>query len=382
MACAGPRTALIVTLFFAFVAPATAAPERGDAAFMSAAEKAVETVEREDGFSGVILVARGDQVLLRKAAGFADGERNVRNTPETKFPIASINKQFTAAAILLLAEDGRLSLGDPISKHYPASPAAWKDITIMHLLTHTSGIEDNYANRPEFRSDKQLFLSVSYQDLIRFAAGQPLAAEPNTRFRYANTNYVLLSAVIEHASGQRYEEFLRSRVLAPLGMNDTGFGSLPGNLPKGYRRSPDGKWESGLPINVSALAGAGALHSTVDDLLRGHRSMMSGTLLSPSSRQGIFADHGHNYGFGWYFQTKFGRRMFWNAGNLTPAGFASVLDYFPDDDVTAVVLTNNTGLTQSKATLAVGDGREVEIGAYAARKLLEQIEQLYFGPTQ
>jgi CubicO group peptidase (beta-lactamase class C family) len=355
---------------------AHAAPSNGDSPFVSAAKNAVATSEREDGFSGVILVARGDQVLLREAAGLADRENNVRITAQTRFPIASINKQFTAAAILLLVQDGKLSLDDPLSNHLD-SPEGWRDVTIKHLLTHTSGIIDNYASDPQVRSDSQLFMMVSYRDLIRLAVGTPLVSLPGTGFRYANTNYILLTAVIERASGQSYEDFLRNRILI-RGLNGTGYGDLPGGIPKGYRREANGEWKPGIPVNVSALAGAGAMYSTVDDLLLWHRAMLADRIIPLQSRQAIFADYGHNYGFGWFYQSKFNRKVAWNAGNLTPAGYASIFDYFVEDDLSFIVLTNNTGITELRVLLNAADAREVVIAAYAARKLLEQVEKLYF----
>src|SRR6266436_1527776 len=141
------RTTLGVALAVLIVSTATAAPAGGDATFMRSAERAVDAVEHDDGFSGVILVAHGDQVLLRKATGFSDRERNIRNAPETKFPIESVTKQFTAAAILLLVQDGKVGLDDRISKYYAASPPAWNNVAIRHLLTHSSGIEDYWVRR-------------------------------------------------------------------------------------------------------------------------------------------------------------------------------------------------------------------------------------------
>lgn len=136
-------------------APAIAAelPSGGDVGFAGAASAAVERIEREDGFSGVILLARGDKVLLRKAAGFADRERKIRNTPDTKFPIESVSKQFTATAIMMLVDGGKISLDNSILKYYPEGPATWRNITIRHLLTHSSGFEDRpglFESRGDF----------------------------------------------------------------------------------------------------------------------------------------------------------------------------------------------------------------------------------------
>ena len=161
------RRPVWLTLFMslAFLAsPAKAAPALSDEAFAKAANEAVDRIAREDGFSGVILVARGDKVLLRRAAGLADRERDVPNTPEIRFPLASVTKQFTAAAIMLLVQDSKISLADPISKYFAASPPEWKDVTIKHLLTHGSGMGDRN--------------------------GAALLSVPGTDFEYANANSI------------------------------------------------------------------------------------------------------------------------------------------------------------------------------------------------
>ena len=156
---AGTLSALVFAAICASGAHAT--PMGGDKAFEQAANAAVDRVAREDGFSGAILVARGDRILLRRAAGFADRERKIPNTPDTKFSIESITKQFTAAAILLLVEDGKVALSDPIAKYYPDLPEAWRDITIRQLLTHSSGIDDCSC------SPEKGF--ASYEDFIRLS---------------------------------------------------------------------------------------------------------------------------------------------------------------------------------------------------------------------
>ena len=134
------RWAIFAITLLSFIPTSSVSSVQTDAEFTRAATAAVDRIEREDGFSGVILLARGDQVLLRKANGFADREHMVRNTPDTKFPLESVTKQFTATAIMLLVQEGKLALDDPISKYYAGSPVAWRNVTIKHLLTHSSGI--------------------------------------------------------------------------------------------------------------------------------------------------------------------------------------------------------------------------------------------------
>jgi len=345
-------------------------PIYGSSAFEKAASEAVEHVTREDSFSGVILVARDNHVLLRSASGLADRSRNIPNTIETKFPLESITKQFTAAAILLLIEDGKVSLADPIAKYYPTCPSAWREITIKQLLTHSSGINDNAV---DFRS---------YRD-FKIAVGKaPLAFPAGSDFLYSNVGYGLLTGVIEDASDQSYADFVRGRIFVPLGMRNTGYGEIPGHGVKGYIHAASGasgqdEWQGGTAARLEEHGGFGGLYSTIDDMLIWSRALASDKLLSSMSRQEMLTDYGHNYGFGWRFATKFGRKLVWHTGNDNRAGFASIFDYFPEEGLTVVALTNNVGLTNFMATLTV-EGKPMTFPATAARKAVEQVERLYF----
>ena len=373
------RPTILIALFALHVTTASAGPAAGDAAFMKAASEAVDTIAREDGFSGVVLVARGDQVLLRKAAGLADRERNIPNAPKTKFPIYSVTKQFTAAAIMLLVQDGKVSLDDRISKYYPASPPAWQDVTIKHLLTHGSGIQDYWVSHPEARQaleDGTLFRSS--EQLFQLMIADPLAFAPGTNISYSNAGYALLTMVIEHASGQRYEAFLRDRIFAPLAMRDTGSGAMPGDAAKGYSQSDQTEWRI-VNLDLGSLGGAGGVYSTLDDLLAWSNALDDDQLLSAVSRTALFTDYGFNYGFGWRFQTRYGRKLIWHTGNAGPrGGFAAIFDRFAEDHLTVVVLTNNPSFIDYNATMVVG-GQPLTFQANAARKVTDQVEQLYFG---
>jgi len=352
-----------------------AAPVSGDRVFEQSANAAVARVAREDGFSGAILVARGDQILLRRAAGFADRARKIRNTPDTKFRIESITKQFTAAAILLLVEDGKLALSDPIAKYYSDIPQSWRGITIAELLTHGSGIVDCGCSP---RQD-----SHSYEDFILDAEAEALAFKPGTDYLYSNAGYALLTAAVERASGESYTRFMRRRIFAPLGMRNTGSGSIPGDVVKGYIRSKSGGhdvWKNGITTDQSTFGGFGSIYSTLDDMLVWNRALQGDKLLSAASRKKMFTDYGHNYGFGWRFASKLGRRLIWHTGAYPTAGFVSLLDSFPDDGVTVIALSNNSGLTDASATLTIG-GKPTTFPANATRKLVDEIEGLYFTGT-
>ena len=371
-------TVLAFALLSSFAA-ASAASAISDAEFTRAARTAVERIERDDGFSGVILVARDDYVLLRKAAGFADRERAIRNTPDTKFPLESVTKQFTATAIMMLLQEGKVTLDDPISKYYSESPAAWRNVTIKHLLTHSSGIEDYWVHRREnYDPDDAARRFKGRRDIYRAVQNDPPGFEPGKGFSYSNAGYSLLALVIERVSGIAYEDFLRQRIFVPLGMRNSGFGSIP--TLKGYVRSyPGGEWRNGAFSGLAVIAaGAGGIYSTVDDMLLWSRAQDSNMILSPVSRAAMFADYGYNYGFGVRFSPKFGRKLIWHTGNDEPAGFAAIFDRFPEEQLTVIAMTNNTGVTGSTATLLI-EGKMQTFPANAMRKAVEEVERLYFG---
>jgi len=363
----------------AFAIAAHAAPALTDAEFTTRATAAVAQIERDDGFSGVILVARGDRVLLRAAAGFADRERGIRNTPETAFPIESVTKQFTATAIMMLVQEGKVSLTDPISKYYRESPEAWRDVTIQHLLTHSSGIEDYWVHR-RVRYDPEL-AAMQFRkrgDLFRAVENDGLGFQPGTGFSYSNAGFTLLAEVIERVSGVRYEDFLKRRIFAPLGMHHSGFGNVPDV--KGYVRTfPGGDWQNAQSFGLAVVAaGAGGIYSTVDDMLSWSLVQDTDRLLSAQSRAAMFSDYGHNYGFGIRFAPKFGRNMIWHTGNDDVAAFAAIFDRFPEEQLSVIAMTNNTGITGSTATLVI-EGKPLTFPATAMRKAVEAVDRLYFG---
>jgi D-alanyl-D-alanine carboxypeptidase len=371
-----PRAPILAMVFLVLLsllavgAPAYAAPASGDAAFARAANAAIDRVAREDGFSGTILLARGNTVLLRKAEGFADRKRRVAVTLGTRFPLESITKQFTAVAILQLAGDGKLKLDDRIAEYYAPLPPAWADITIAQLLRHASGIVDCRAcGDANFRD---------YRDYINGSMASPLAFPPGTGMLYSNAGYGLLAAAIERASGQTYGDFVRTRIMAPLHMTQSGYGALPAKSARGYIHNADGpEWREGAGARPGAMAGFGGLYSTVGDMLIWSRALKTNVLLSSDSRTAMFTNYGHDYGFGWRFAEKFGRKLIWHSGNDGNGGYASLLDEFPDEDLTLIVLTNNTGLTKTTATLSI-EGKAVTFPANAAREAVEQVESLYF----
>ncbi|WP_132249365.1 serine hydrolase [Methylobacterium segetis] len=313
---------------------------RGEAPpdFADRAESLVLPLARSGLFSGAILVAHRGVPVFRRAYGYANREWEVLNTPETRFRVGSITKQFTAAAILKLAETGRLTLEDPIRLFYPQAPDAWAGVTIRMLLNHTSGIP-SYTNLPDYYARIQR-LELSPQAIVALTADKPLLFEPGRGFDYNNTGYILLGLVIEAASGLSYERYLRETFFDPLGLNDTGYDDATTILPRraaGYRHA-NGRWRNAFPIASSIPYAAGAHYSTLDDLLAWDHALFSDRVISAPSRRAMFTDGGYGYGLAWFLGTAHGHRLWSHGGNIN--GFLTIKDNYPDDDLVVLVLAN------------------------------------------
>ena len=218
-------------------------------------------------FMGAVLVAQDGKVLLSRGYGHANLEWNIPNTPAIKFRLGSVTKQFTAAAILLLEERGRLSIDDPVKKHLPDAPAAWDPVTIRHLLTHTSGIP-SFTGFPDYRSFKMF--STPAEKIVASFLDKPLEFQPGEKWNYSNSGYVLLGHLIERISGGTYEKFIQDSIFTPLAMADSGYDSNRTVIPRraaGYSPSPAGPVNADF-INMTVPHAAGALYSTTEDLLR------------------------------------------------------------------------------------------------------------------
>lgn len=288
-------------------------------------------------FSGAVLVAQRGMPLFDRAYGLANHEWEIANTPATRFRIGSITKQFTAVSILLLEERGKLKLTDRVSQHVPDTPAAWSKITLLHLLTHSSGLT-NVTELPEFMLWKNSPATVT-QMVARFS-DLPLDFEPGSRPRYSNSNYLVLGLIVERLSGQRYGEFLREHVLDPLGLEDSGLDSNLTILPRratgyGYR---NGQYLNAPYSDMSVPHGAGAMYSTTHDLWRWAEGVYVDKLLTPASRARMLAPAMDGYALGVRVYEQRGRKVIEHGGAI--AGFSSALRYYPDDGVTVVVLSN------------------------------------------
>ena len=291
-------------------------------------------------FMGTVLVARGDQVILSKGYGSADLEWKVPNAPDTKFRLGSVTKQFTAAAILLLEERGKLSITDPVKKYLPDAPAAWDKITIFNLLTHTSGIP-NFTSFPDY-AKLEPFATTAEQLVARFR-DKPLDFEPGQRWSYSNSGYVLLSYLIERISGTTYEAFLRDNIFTPLGMTNTGYDSNSAvilHCASGYVFT-NNHFENAGYVNMTVPQGAGALYSTTEDLLKWERGLFGGKVLRASSLAKMTTPFKNDYAFGLSVDTVGGYKVIHHDGGIE--GFNTDLAYYPDDKLTVIALSNVNG---------------------------------------
>lgn len=323
-------------------------PERMDALVREDADKGA--------FMGAVLVARDEAVLFDKGYGSANLEWNIPNDGATRFRLGSVTKQFTAVAILLLQERGKLTLDAPVKAYLPDAPAAWDKVTVRHLLHHTSGIP-NFTSFPDYGATKTL--SATHASLIARFRDRPLEFQPGEKWNYSNSGYVLLSAIIEKLSGQSYAEFVAANLFKPLGMADTGYDSHAMILPRrasGYAPAKDGPVNADY-ISMTIPQGAGALYSTTRDLLKWQRGLYGGKLLSPASLAAFRTPQKDGYALGIVVHKADGFTTLQHGGGIE--GFNTFLAYDPDRKLTVVVLANLNGpspdkLAKSLMTLARG----------------------------
>jgi len=312
-----------------------------------------------------VLVVRDGRVLLRKSYGLANLEERIAASPETHYRLASVTKQFTAAAILILAERGKLSLEDSITKYLPL-PAYANAITIRHLLTHTSGLLA-YEDLIPPGTTQQL----KDADVLRILAQQSTTYfSPGTQYRYSNTGYAFLALIVERVSGQRFADFLRENIFKPAGMNTTvafeeGISTVP-NRAYGYSRMED----SGPPLSgqpgaavvqwhrtdqslTSAVLGDGGIYTSIDDLVHWIAWLESGRFDRALQPETVTDDPAVQYGFGWRISEHGGRRLVSHTGETR--GFRNALVRFPDQHLAVVVLTNRNEGVPNRIAIEIAD---------------------------
>jgi D-alanyl-D-alanine carboxypeptidase len=332
------------------------------AAIKDYAEQLLEQNYQADGPGAVVLVARGDEVLYRGARGLASVELGVPLAPDQVFRIGSVTKQFAAATVMKLIDQGKLSLDAPLSKFVPDYPNGDK-ITVLQLLNHTSGVK-SYTGIPGVM-DGPIRKDLSTSALIDSFKDLPVDFAPGSSWAYNNSGYVLLGAVIEAVSGSTWDAAIREQLLTPVGLSHTQFGAddvLIARMASGYG-SKSGQVIPAAYLSMTQPHAAGALVSTLDDLHRWNRALHGGQLLTPASYQQMVTPTDSareaNYGFGIGAGTVRGRPQFSHGGGIP--GFASHLLYLPKEQISVAVLQNSddgadAAVTAVKlAAFALGD---------------------------
>lgn len=301
-----------------------------------------------------VLVLREGTPEIRASYGMADREQKIAVTPATNFRLASVSKQFTAACILLLMEDGKLRLADPVGRWLPSLPPATRDITLRRLLTHTSGLIDYEEVIPASMSEQ-----LRDSDVLRILESQDRTYfPPGTGYRYSNSAYVLLALVVEKASGKTFGAFLGERIFRPLGMSNTvahvAGRTVVHQRAYGYSQE-NGQWVRTDQSQTSATLGDGGIYSSIDDLARWDAALYDGRLLRPESLAMAFApatatdDPAVEYGFGWRITGE----TLWHSGESI--GFRNVLIRYPRRHLTVIVLSNRNDPEPYRLALAVAE---------------------------
>lgn len=297
-----------------------------------------------------LLVARDGKTVRAQGFGFSNLEHSVTVKPETIFQSGSVGKQFTATAVMMLVEEGKVGLDESITKYFPEAPATWKPVTVRHLLSHTGGFTD-YPKGFDFRKD------YTEAELFKVVAGIPLAFAPGTKWKYSNLGYLTLGILVHRVTGKFYGDVLEERIFQPLGMHTTRIMSEADIIPNraaGYRlvkgQVKNQEWVSPT-LNTTA---DGSLYFSILDLAKWDAALYTEKLLKRSSLEQMWtpvklndgmSNSGH-YGFGWEITNSHGHRVIGHQGSWQ--GFETQISRYVDDKLTVVVLSNLAGADPGK----------------------------------
>ncbi len=319
-------------------------PTAADDALAAKIDAVMAAVYKPGEPGAAVIVRKDGRTVLRKGYGMADLELGVPVSPDMVFRLGSITKQFTAVAVLLLAQDGKLGLQDEITKFLPDYPAQGRKITVEHLLTHTSGIQ-SYTDLSEWlplwRKDMTL------PELIGLFKDKPMQFEPGRSWAYNNSGFVLLGAIIEKLSGLTYETFLEERIFKPLGLKSSYYGSAERIIPRrvpGYQEGKGG-FVNAPYLSMSQPYAAGSLLSTVDDLAVWSDAVFAGKLVKKEWLDRAFTPYkladgeSSGYGYGWFMADFAGHRSIEHGGGIN--GFSTYEMTLPEDRIFIAILTNS-----------------------------------------
>jgi CubicO group peptidase (beta-lactamase class C family) len=339
-----PFLLLFLFLFLGLLEPQPSISQSSDSQLASQIDELISKTYKRGEPGAAVLVKKQGRIIFRKGYGLADLELAVPVEPDMVFRLGSITKQFTAVAILMLAEQGKLSLQDDIKKLLPDYPTKEKTITVEHLLTHTSGIK-SYTDMPEWlplmRKDMTL------KEIIDLFKDQPMEFSPGERWKYNNSGYILLGAIIEKVSGGSYADFVLKHIFEPLGMKHSLYDSTSQIIPRrarGYAKGNSG-FENAPYLSMTQPYAAGSLISSVDDLAVWTEALLAGKLIKRENLEKAFTSYKLNdgtdtrYGYGWFISSHEGHRLIEHGGGIN--GFTSYALIMPKDHIFVTLLTNS-----------------------------------------
>ncbi|MEI7628032.1 MAG: serine hydrolase [Bacteroidota bacterium] len=297
----------------------------------------IEKAVKINRFNGTVLVSKNGKIIYEKAYGYQDAEKHILNTPNTIYQIGSTTKEFTAAVILKLAEQHKLSLDDKLSKYFPDYKRG-NEITIKHLLTHTSGI---YEILRDYNAVMESTVPRSKERMLSYFINKPLDFAPGTQYSYCNSGYILLGLIIEKITGQSYQHVVREFILKPLKMTHTGFdfeGLNNSDKAVGYTKYTQKIHEASVPWDSTATYSAGSLYSTVEDLYLWHKGLLNYKVYNKSSMEEATTPFLEGYGLGCWIDTLYKKKIVSHGGNIL--GFTGYFGRIQEDDVVVILLNN------------------------------------------
>jgi D-alanyl-D-alanine carboxypeptidase len=319
-----------------------------DAAIAKRVQAVVDRYKARPEFAALsVAVARGDHLIVDEGVGIADLEWKAPADAKTEMRIGSVTKQFTAAAIMKLHEQGKIGLDDSIDRYLPDFDTEGHTVTIRQLLTHTSGIP-NYTAQPDFMS-KYAPRDLSDKELLATIKGVPFDFEPGTKWQYSNTNFYLLGMIVAKVSGMSYADYMQRTLFGPLGLTHTRYGAMAPIIPeraRGYSYDfANHELLNAVPLSMNVPGGAGALVSTAGDLLRWQIALTGGRAVTPASYREMIdsavptGQGDGRYGFGLGIGKTNGHEVVSHNGGIN--GFNSVLSYMPDLGLRVAVISNS-----------------------------------------
>jgi CubicO group peptidase (beta-lactamase class C family) len=305
---------------------------------------------KQNKLNGTVLVGQKGKVLYQKGFGYKNAEGKIPNDVNSIFQIGSLTKQITAAVIMELVEEKKISLQDKLDQYFPGFINGDK-ITIEHLLTHTSGIY-NYTNDSAIMN-RDVTKHYSREEMLTLFKGYPSDFEPGTKWNYSNSAYSLLGYIIEKVEKQPYETVVRRRIFQPLGMTNSGFDFTDlssSNKTQGYF-SLSAKITAAPIVDSTIAYAAGAVYTTVGDLYKWERSIYTDRVLKPGSWKAVFTPYKNKYGYGWAIDTLFGRQITAHSGGIF--GYTSYILRFPKDELAVIIFDNSSSTALGKISRAL-----------------------------